>query len=299
MASKTSSSIFGDPTLAAYAREVARYPMLTLEEERALAARSRAGDRNAAHRLVTSHLRYVLRIAAGYRGYGMPMADIVAEGNLGLLTAVEKFDADRGFRLSTYALWWIKAAIQEHVLKNWSMVRIGTTADQKKIFFNLAKVKRKLGVDSAWLSDEDVERLAKAMGVSIRETREMDARMLRLSSLNAPVRDDGEAGMEKQDLIEDERPDAETMMVEADEMAQRRALIPAALAALKPRELKVFRDRRLSETPRTLEELGEEFGVSRERVRQIEVAAFAKVERHIMNAAIAAGMTAHAPSSFA
>lgn len=300
MATSTSKLLTGnDDALSAYALKVSRYGMLSAVEERELAIAAKAGDTNAFDRLVTSHLRYVLKIAMGFRGYGLPVADLVSEGNIGLIRAVEGFDPERGFRLSTFALWWIKATIGDYVLKNWSMVKIGTTADQKKIFFNLSKVKKKLRIDSTWLSDGDAERLAKAMGVSTREVQHMDVRMTKMPSLNAPARSDMEDGEEFQDLLPSGESDAETMLVENDEFAQRNALIGEALAVLKPRELKVFRDRRLTDTPRTLEELGQEFGVSRERVRQIEVVAFSKVQRHVMDAAIAAGIVSHAPLSIA
>jgi RNA polymerase sigma-32 factor len=299
MASPVNKFLSADEALSAYAVRIARYEMLSAEQERELAVAARAGDASASERLVTSHLRYVLKIAFGYRGYGLPMADLVSEGNLGLMRAVEGFDPDRGFRLSTFALWWIRAMIGEYVLKNWSLVKIGTTADQKKIFFNLSKVKRKLGIESIWLSDADSRRLSKAMGVSEREVREMDVRMTQVASLNAPTRMDDAEGEEFQDLLPSPERNAEAILVEQDEFDQRHALIGEALAALKPRELKVFRERRLSDTPRTLEELGEEFGVSRERVRQIEVAAFSKVQRHVMHAAVAAGIVSHAPRPYA
>jgi RNA polymerase sigma-32 factor len=299
MASSTNKFLAADDALTAFGARIAHYKMLSLEEERALAQRSRAGDVEAKEQLVTSHLRQVLKIAVGFRGYGLPVGDLVSEGCIGLMRAVEGFDPDRGFRLSTFGLWWIRATIGEYVLKNWSMVKIGTTGDQKKIFFNLAKVKRKLGIDSLWLSDADAQRLSKAMGVSLKEVQQMDVRMAKIASLNAPARSDLEDGEEFQDLLASNEPDAETVLVQHDEFEQRNALIGEALTVLKPRELRVFQERRLTETPRTLEELGEEFGVSRERVRQIEVAAFSKVQRHVVQAAIASGIIAHAPLTFA
>lgn len=294
MAASAPKLLANDEALSAYAVKIARFPMLSVEDERALARAARAGDETASQRMVTSHLRYVLKIAQGFRGYGLPVGDLVSEGNLGLIRAVQGFDPDRGFRLSTFALWWIRAAISEYVLKNWSLVKIGTTADQKKIFFNLSKVKRKLGIDSMWLSDVDAGRLSKAIGVSMRDVQEMDVRLTQIGSLNAPVRTDFEDGEELQDLLPSPDLDAETMLVEQDEFSRRHALIGEALSVLKPRELQVFRDRRLAEPPRTLDELGQEFGVSRERVRQIEVAAFSKVQRHVMSAALAAGIVTRA-----
>lgn len=294
MAASTSKFLANDEALTAYATKIAHFPMLSAEEEQALAMAAGAGDEAAAQRMVTSHLRYVLKIAQGFRGYGLPIGDLVSEGNLGLLRAVQGFDPDRGFRLSTFALWWIRAAISEYVLKNWSLVKIGTTADQKKIFFNLAKVKRKLRIDSMWLSDVDAGRLSKAMGVTMRDVQEMDVRMTQIGSLNAPARTDFEDGEEIQDLLASPDLDAESLLVEQDEYSRRQALIGDALSQLKPRELQVFRERRLSEPPRTLDELGQEFGVSRERVRQIEVAAFSKVQRHVVTAALAAGIVTRA-----
>lgn len=286
-----------DEALSAYALKVSRYGMLSATEERELAVSAKAGDTAAVDRLVTSHLRYVLKIAMGFRGYGLPILDLVSEGNIGLLRAVDGFDPERGFRLSTFAQWWIKATIGEYVLKNSSMVKMGTNANQKKIFFNLSKAKKKLGIDSVWLSDADAERLSKALGVSTREVQQMDVRMTKMASLNTPMRSDMEDGEEYQDQLPSNEIDPESMLVEHDDFAQRNALIGQALSVLKPRELRVFRERRLTETPRTLEELGQEFGVSRERVRQIEVAAFSKVQRHVMAAAITAGMIPHVPLS--
>ena len=289
MASFVSRKMLGpDDALQAYALQIARFPMLTPAEEKSLSERFRAtGDRGSFDRLVESHLRYVLKIAMGYRGYGLPVADLVGEGTIGLMRAVERFEPARGFRLATFGLWWIKALIQEYVLKNWSMVKIGTTADQKKIFFNMKKVKRKLGIDGFSLSPDDSARLAKAMGVSEREVNEMDTRLMPSVSTNAPVSHGDDESRELQDMLPSPLRSAEDILVESDETDKRTALIGDALVVLQPRELEVFKARRLAETPRTLEDLGVQLGVSRERVRQIEVAAFSKVQRHVVRAAAA------------
>ncbi len=255
-----------------------RFPMLEPQEEYMLAKRWREhGDRDAAHRLVTSHLRLVAKIALGYRGYGLPIAEVISEGNVGLMQAVKRFDPDRGFRLTTYAMWWIRASIQEFILRSWSLVKMGTTANQKKLFFNLRKAKSKISaLEEGDMRPEQVELIASRLGVTEQDVIEMNRRLGGDASLNAPIRDDGDSG-EWQDWLVDEGPSAEQVMIENEEFDNRRKALGEALTSLTDRELRIFEARRLAENPITLEELADAFGVSRERVRQIEARAFEKV----------------------
>jgi len=270
--------------LTRYLEEIRRFPMLEPQEEYMLAKRWREhGDREAAHKLVTSHLRLVAKIAMGYRGYGLPISEVISEGNVGLMQAVKRFEPDKGFRLATYAMWWIKAAIQEYILRSWSLVKMGTTANQKKLFFNLRKAKSKISaLSDGDLRPEQVSTIAKRLGVSESDVIEMNRRLGGDASLNAPIRDDGESG-EWQDWLADESDDQETVIAEREELDNRKRALTDALSVLNDRERRIFEARRLSENPVTLEELAEEFGVSRERVRQIEVRAFEKVQEAVKN----------------
>ena len=243
------------------------------------------GDVDAAHKLVTSHLRLVAKIAMGYRGYGLPVADLISEGNLGMMHAVKKFDPDKGFRLATYAMWWIKASIQEYVLRSWSLVKIGTTASQKKLFFNLRRIKGQIGaIDRGDLKPEDVTHIADELNVAEKDVISMNQRMSGGDqSLNTPmVNTPGEEGTEWQDWLEDERPDQEAYFAETEELDKRQGLMRDAMQGLNPREVRIIEARRLAEPPLTLEDLAGEFGVSRERIRQIEVRAFEKLSQAVL-----------------
>jgi RNA polymerase sigma-32 factor len=282
--------------LTRYLEEIRRFPMLEPQEEYMLAKRWREhGDRDAAHRLVTSHLRLVAKIAMGYRGYGLPIAEVISEGNVGLMQAVKRFDPDRGFRLTTYAIWWIKASIQEFILRSWSLVRMGTTATQKKLFFNLRKAKRRISaLEDGDMRPDQVARVAKDLGVPEQDVIEMNRRLGGDASLNAPIRTDAESG-EWQDWLVDEAPSPERAMVEHEERDLRRKALGDALTVLNGRERRIFEARRLAEEPITLEDLADEFGVSRERVRQIETRAFEKVRHRVINALGAAQALASSP----
>jgi len=265
--------------LTRYLEEIRRFPMLEPQEEYMLAKRWREhGDRDAAHRLVTSHLRLVAKIAMGYRGYGLPIAEVISEGNVGLMQAVKRFEPEKGFRLATYAMWWIKASIQEYILRSWSLVKMGTTANQKKLFFNLRKAKSKISaLEEGDMRPDQVKLIAKRLGVTEQDVIDMNRRLGGDASLNAPIRDDGDSG-EWQDWLVDDAPSAERVMEENEEFDNRRKALGEALTVLNDRERRIFEARRLAEDPITLEELADEFGVSRERVRQIEVRAFEKVQ---------------------
>ena len=267
-----------------YLEEIRRVPMLEPHEEHMLAKRWREhGDHEAAHKLVNSHLRLVARIATGYRGYGLPISELISEGNVGLMQAVKRFEPDKGFRLATYATWWIKAAIQEYILRSWSLVRMGTTANQKKMFFNLRKVKNKISVlDEGDMRPDQVQIIARRLGVTQTDVICMNRRLGGDVSLNAPIREDGHSG-EWQDWLVDDISDQETRMAESEESDNRRKALGEALSALNDRERRIFEARRLAEEPITLEELADEFGVSRERVRQIGVCAFEKVQKSVKN----------------
>ncbi len=276
----------GQGGLSRYLEEVRRFPMLEPDEEYMLAKRwTEHADSDAAHKLVTSHLRLVARIAMGYRGYGLPIGEVVSEGNVGLMQAVKRFDPDKGFRLATYAMWWIRAAIQEYILRSWSLVKMGTTASQKKLFFNLRKVKGQLqALEEGDLHPDKVKEISKRLGVPEDDVVSMNRRLAGDSSLNAPVRNDSESG-EWQDWLVDDQSDQETELVRSEELGRRRDFLHQAMEGLNDRERRIFTARRLSDNPLTLEELSNEFDVSRERVRQIEVRAFEKVQKSVTKAA--------------
>ena len=276
----------GRDGLQKYLADVRQFPMLEPNEEYMLAKSWREhNDRQAAHKLVTSHLRLVAKIAMGYRGYGLPIGEVVSEGNVGLMQAVKRFDPEKGFRLATYAMWWIRASIQEYILRSWSLVKLGTTASQKKLFFNLRRVKGQINAyEDGDLKPEKVQEIAKQLGVSEEDVVSMNQRMQGDASLNAPLRQDTESG-EWQDWLVDEQVDQETALGNSQELNERLGLLKDAMGVLNEREVKIFEARRLSETPKTLEELSQEFGVSRERIRQIEVRAFEKVQEAVTEAA--------------
>jgi RNA polymerase sigma-32 factor len=277
----------GADGLARYMEEIRRFPMLQPDEEYMLAKRYQEhDDTEAAHRMVTSHLRLVAKIAMGYRGYGLPIGEVVSEGNVGLMQAVKKFDPERGFRLATYAMWWIKASIQEYVLRSWSLVKMGTTANQKRLFFNLRKAKNRIqALGEHDLNEEQVQKIATDLKVTEEEVLSMNQRLSGDASLNAPLRNaEGESG-QWQDWLVDESDSAEEMLVEEDELDHRRSMLNDSIEVLNEREQRIFRARRLSEDPVTLEDLSQEFNISRERVRQIEVRAFEKVQEAMVAAA--------------
>ena len=287
MAQTLPSIVSGEGGLSRYLEEIRRFPMLLPEEEYMLAKRySEHEDTAAAHKMVTSHLRLVAKIAMGYRGYGLPIGEVISEGNVGLMQAVKKFEPERGFRLATYAMWWIKASIQEYILRSWSLVKMGTTANQKRLFFNLRKVKSKIqALDDGDLNPEQVHEIATRLNVSEAEVVSMNRRLSGDASLNAPIRaSEGESG-EWQDWLVDGSSNQEEMLVEQDELENRRTMLAGALDVLNDRERRIFEARRLAEDPMTLEELSGEFDISRERVRQIEVRAFEKVQDAVKAAA--------------
>ena len=280
-----------DGGLSRYLREIRDFPMLDAEEEYVLAKRWREHDDvESAHTLVTSHLRLVAKIAMGYRGYGLPVGELIAEGNIGLMQAVKRFEPDKGFRLATYAMWWIRASIQEYILRSWSLVKMGTTTAQKKLFFNLRRLKGQLqAIEEGDLHPEAVKTIADKLDVSEDDVVQMNRRLAGADhSLNAPMRVDGEG--EWQDWLVDETPDQETVFGEAEEMGKRRDLLADAMQSLNDRERRILTERRLKDDPSTLEDLSKEFGVSRERVRQIEVRAFEKLQKAIRNVQIDANM---------
>ena len=270
--------------LTRYLEEIRRFPMLEPQEEYMLAKSWREhGDRDAAHRLVTSHLRLVAKIAMGYRGYGLPISEVISEGNVGLMQAVKRFEPDKGFRLATYAMWWIKAAIQEYILRSWSLVKMGTTANQKKLFFNLRKAKSRISaLEEGDLRPDQVQLIAKRLGVTEQDVIDMNSRLGGDVSLNSPIREEGDSG-EWQDWLVDESASQESRLAESEEADNRRKALGEALTVLNERERRIFEARRLVDEPITLEELADEFGVSRERVRQIEVRAFEKVQKAVKN----------------
>jgi RNA polymerase sigma-32 factor len=270
--------------LSRYLEDIRKFPMLEPQDEYMLAKRWREhGDRDAAHKLVTSHLRLVAKIAMGYRGYGLPISEVVSEGNVGLMQAVKRFEPEKGFRLATYAMWWIKAAIQEYILRSWSLVKMGTTANQKKLFFNLRKAKSKISaLEEGDLRPDQVKLIAKRLGVTEQDVIDMNRRLGGDASLNTPIREEGDAG-EWQDWLVDEHASQESNLVATEELDNRKKALTDALSVLNERERRIFVARRLAEEPVTLEDLADEFAVSRERVRQIEVRAFEKVQKAVKN----------------
>jgi RNA polymerase sigma-32 factor len=299
MAARSLPSVSAHGGLTRYLEEIRQFPMLEPQQEYMLAKSWREhGDRDAAHQLVTSHLRLVARIAMGYRGYGLPVGEVISEGNVGLMQAVKRFDPEKGFRLATYAMWWIRAAIQEYILRSWSLVKMGTTAAQKKLFFNLRKIKSQLkALDEGDLRPDQVKQIATRLGVSEDDVVSMNRRLGGDSSLNAPVRNDAESGEWMDWLVDDSAIDQETALAESEEKERRHDMLTEALKGLNERERRVFEARRLAEEPLTLEELSSEFGVSRERIRQIEVRAFEKVQKAVQKAAAAAATPEHAAAS--
>ncbi|RMF08819.1 MAG: RNA polymerase sigma factor RpoH [Alphaproteobacteria bacterium] len=281
-----------DMSLTRYLQEIRKFPMLDAEEEYMLAKAWREhGDTEAAHKLVTSHLRLVAKIAMGYRGYGLPIGELISEGNVGMMQAVKRFDPERGFRLATYAMWWIRASIQEYILRSWSLVKIGTTAAQKKLFFNLRRLKGQIqAVDEGDLKPEQVKEIAKRLDVSEEDVISMNQRMTGGDhSLNAPMRIDGDG--EWQDwLVDEDAQDQETTLAEQDEYEQRRALLLEAMDVLNDREKHILTERRLKDNPATLEDLSKIYDISRERVRQIEVRAFEKLQKEMTKQAAARNM---------
>jgi RNA polymerase sigma-32 factor len=270
--------------LSRYLEEIRRFPMLEPQDEYMLAKRWREhGDRDAAHKLVTSHLRLVAKLAMGYRGYGLPISEVISEGNVGLMQAVKRFEPEKGFRLATYAMWWIKAAIQEYILRSWSLVKMGTTANQKKLFFNLRKAKSRISaLEEGDLRPDQVKLIAKRLGVTEQDVVDMNRRLGGDASLNTPIREDGDAG-EWQDWLIDDHASQETTLAASEELDNRKQALTDALSVLNDRERRIFEARRLAEEPITLEDLAAEFQVSRERVRQIEVRAFEKVQKAVKN----------------
>ncbi len=271
--------------LSRYLQEIRKFPMLEPDEEFMLAKRYREHeDPEAAHKLITSHLRLVAKIAMGYRGYGLPVSEVISEGNVGLMHAVKRFEPDKGFRLATYAMWWIRAAIQEYVLRSWSLVKIGTTAAQKRLFFNLRRIKGQIAaLDNGSLHPDQIKQIATTLHVSEDEVVAMNARLSGDSSLNAPMRTD-EGSTQWQDWLQDETPNQEEVLGDSEEKDDRMALLSEALNVLNERERAIFEARRLRDNPLTLEELAQEHNVSRERIRQIEVRAFEKVQEAVQKA---------------
>jgi RNA polymerase sigma-32 factor len=277
----------GEGSLQKYMQEIRQFPMLTPEEEYMFAKRYKEhGDREAAHRLITSHLRLVAKISMGYRGYGLPIGEVISEGNIGLMQAVKKFEPDKGFRLATYAMWWIKASIQEFVLRSWSLVKMGTTANQKKLFFNLRRMKSKISaLEEGDLRPDQVKLIARSLGVAESDVVSMNRRLNGDTSLNAPLRTDGDSDGEWQDWLVDSSDSQETVLVANQEKDMRNAMLRDALSNLNERERRVIEARKLRDQPATLEDLSQEFKVSRERIRQIEVRAFEKLQRAVRAAA--------------
>ena len=286
MAQPQLPTVPSEGNLSRYLQEIRKFPMLEQDEEYMLAKRWREdNDTEAAHKLVTSHLRLVAKIAMGYRGYGLPLSELISEGNVGMMQAVKRFDPERGFRLATYAMWWIRAAIQEYILHSWSLVKMGTTAAQKKLFFNLRKLKGQMqAIDEGDLNPEQVETISERLNVPETDVINMNRRLGSPDhSLNAPLRQDGDG--EWQDWLVDEGENQESRLADSEEMSQRRQLLQEAMGALNDRERHILNERRLKENPTTLEDLSQEYGISRERVRQIEVRAFEKLQKAMRNAA--------------
>ena len=295
MSSRGLPVLSGDAGLSRYLAEIRKFPLLSPEDEYMFAKSWKEHeDPEAARRLVTSHLRLVAKIAMGYRGYGLPVSEIVSEGNVGLMQAVKRFDPDKGFRLATYAMWWIRASIQEYVLRSWSLVKMGTTAAQKKLFFNLRKAKNNIGaIEEGDLTPDHTTTLADQLGVTETEVTEMNRRLSGGdASLNAPLRSESES--EWQDWLADDTVDQETRLAEREEMGDRHELLVSAMKDLTERERDILQARRLQDEPATLEELSQKYGVSRERVRQIEVRAFEKLQRGMKDAMTTAALPAPA-----
>jgi RNA polymerase sigma-32 factor len=295
MSSRGLPVLSGESGLSRYLTEIRKFPLLSPEDEYMFAKRWKEhADSESARRLVTSHLRLVAKIAMGYRGYGLPVSEIVSEGNVGLMQAVKRFDPDKGFRLATYAMWWIRASIQEYVLRSWSMVKMGTTAAQKKLFFNLRKAKNNIGaIEEGDLTPDHTATLADQLGVPETEVTEMNRRLSGGdASLNAPLRSESES--EWQDWLADDTADQETRLAERQEMGDRHELLVNAMKDLTDRERDIIQARRLQDEPATLEELSQKYGVSRERVRQIEVRAFEKLQRGMQAAMTTAALPAPA-----
>ena len=288
MTTKTGNlpALSGENGLQRYMQEIRQFPMLRPDEEYELAKDWREkGNREAAHKLVTSHLRLVAKIAMGYRGYGLPISEVISEGNVGLMQAVKRFEPERGFRLATYAMWWIKASIQEYILRSWSLVKMGTTASQKKLFFNLRKVKGQIqALEDGDLHPDQVTEIATRLGVPEQDVISMNRRLGGDSSLNAPLSKDTEGGGEWQDWLVDEEDTPDVAYEQSEEQEMRSKLLHQAMNSLNERERRIFEARRMSEDPMTLEDLSQEFNVSRERIRQIEVKAYEKVEKAVRQA---------------
>ena len=287
MAASRIPALAPEGNLNSYLQQIRKFPMLELNEEYMLAKAWREkGHTESAHKLVTSHLRLVAKIAMGYRGYGLPVSELISEGNVGMMQAVKRFDPERGFRLATYAMWWIRASIQEYILHSWSLVKMGTTASQKKLFFNLRKLKGQIkAIEDGDMTPEHVTEIAVKLGVPEQDVVSMNRRLAAPDhSLNAPVRIDGDG--EWLDWLKDETASQEEQYAETEELEKRRALLKAAMTSLNERERYILTERRLKEDPLTLEDLSKEYGISRERVRQIEVRAFEKLQKAIRNAAI-------------
>src|SRR5260221_372414 len=290
---RTLPRLASDSGLSRYLSEIRTFPMLEPNEEFMLAKRwQEHQDPEAAHRLITSHLRLVAKIAMGYRGYGLPLSELISEGNVGMMQAVKRFDPDKGFRLATYAMWWIRAAIQEYILHSWSLVKIGTTAAQKKLFFNLRRVKGQIkAIEDGDLSPENVKEIATRLDVSENDVVDMNRRLASPDhSLNAPVRNDGEGG-EWQEWLVDDTESHETRLGESQELGKRQRMLAKAMQTLNPRERRILIERRLKDEPATLDDLSREFNISRERVRQIEVRAFEKIQRAIRKSAVDENLT--------
>ena len=286
--SAVASILTFDPGLAQYFQEIRRFPMLELHEEFMLAKRWRErGDEHAVHKLITSHLRLVAKTAMGYRGYGLPISEVISEGNIGLMQAVRRFEPDKGFRLAAYAIWWIRAAMQEYILRSWSLVKIGTTESQRRLFFNLRSAKRRISaLDEGDLHPDQVKLIADNFGVTQREVINMNRRLAGDASLNVPMREDGNSG-ERMDWLVDEAPSPESRLAEAQQSRNRYKVLRQALAVLNYREREIFEARLLADQPISLEALASKYGVSRERVRQIEAQAFQKVRKAAKNLAAA------------
>ena len=297
MAAKSNLPVLSpDGNLSRYLEQIRSFPMLEQKQEYMLAKSwKEKGDIEAAHQLVTSHLRLVAKIAMGYRGYGLPVADLISEGNMGMMHAVKKFEPEKGFRLATYAMWWIKAAIQEYILRSWSLVKIGTTAGQKKLFFNLRRIKGQIqAIDEGDLKPEQVTHIADQLNVTEAEVMSMNQRMAGNDrSLNVPLSRDGEGSSEWQDWLKDDSPDQESTFADHEEYDARKNLMLDAMQGLNTREQRILAARRLSEPPLTLEDLATEFNISRERIRQIEVRAFEKLQKAVRDKAAALKLLPH------